>query len=160
MPTAIAQYKPSVTSPALCGGVGPHHDEHDGDCPVPTCKVEAEHNHTTEWGCLNCVRDFLEGLFPLEDTIKELKVNSTTKQLLLMASNLTPALLMSEVNKPFHTDSLIASPMSIVAMHLTNRGFKNPLKLFFTCLSSLAVISAQKFNLFQSTNNTNRASPI
>ncbi len=126
--------------------IGPNHAEHDGDCSDPTCSVEAPHNHTSENGCLSCIKEYLENLFPLEHTIKELKsVNSIGKQLLLMASNLTPAIAMTEILKPFHVDSFIASPLAISAMHLTNRGTNHLHKLLFTSLSSVGVVALQKF---------------
>ncbi len=86
-------------------------------------------------------------LFPLEETIKGLNTNKTIKQILTMVSNLTPAMTVSEIAGAFHLNSLIASPLAISAMHLTNRGTNNEHlpKLFLTALSSLGVISAQKF---------------
>lgn len=86
-------------------------------------------------------------LFPLEERIKSLNTNKTIKQFLTMISNLTPAMAVSEIGGAFHLNSLITSPLAISAMHLTNRGTnKEHLpKLFLTTLSSLGVISAQKF---------------
>ncbi len=88
-----------------------------------------------------------KSLFPLEEKIKELKVNNFTKQFLTMISNLTPAIGVSEITGAFHVDSLISSPLAISSMHLTNRGTnKEHLpKLFLTALSSIGIISAQKF---------------
>ena len=151
--TNITRTQPGLGNqlPILNNGVGPNHHEHDGDCPEPACEVAVPHNHRTEeGGCLGCIKDYLEKLFPLEETIKNLhsggkEINKTTKQLLLMASNLTPAIAMSEILKPFHVDSLIASPLAISAMHLTNRGTKQLPKLAFTALSSIGVIALQKF---------------
>lgn len=140
-----------VSLPVLNNGIGPNHDKHDGTCFEPTCAANAPHNHRTEeGGCLGCIKDYLERLFPLEETIKHLQIggkeiNKTTKQLLLMASNLTPAIATSEILRPFHIDSFIASPLAISAMHLTNRGTNQLHKLLFTGLSSIGVIALQKF---------------
>ncbi len=142
--------KTHASSPVINGGTESTPHEHDY-CPEPTCEVLAKHNHRTEDGdCLGCIKDYLEKLFPLEETIKNLQVggkeiNKTTKQLLLMVSNLTPAIAMSEILKPFHVDSFIASPLAISAMHLTNRGTNQLHKLLFTGLSSIGVIALQKF---------------
>lgn len=131
-------------------GVGIHHDKHDGKCTEPTCKIPARHNHWTSDGCLACIKDYLEKIFPLEKTINNIKINgknlsTNTKQFLLMVSNLTPAIAMSEILKPFHVDSFVASPLAISAMHLTNRGTDQLHKLAFTSLSSIGVIALQKF---------------
>ncbi len=124
---------------------GSEHHEHDGKCAEPACNYDAPHNHTSEFGCIACIRSYLERIFPLEKTIKDLNINNTSKQFLSMVSNLTPALAMSEITNKLHIDSLIASPLAIGAMHLTNRGKDKLSKLFLTSLSSIGVICAQKF---------------
>lgn len=127
------------------------HNHHDGKCSDGSCNVQTPHNHTIpEHGCFSCIKSFLIKYFPLEEKIKHLEVNhretnNTVKQLLLMASNLTPAILTSEILRPFHVTSFVSSPLSISAMHFTNRGTDQLPKLLFTSLSSIAVIALQKF---------------
>ncbi|MBI3591614.1 MAG: hypothetical protein HY094_09605 [Candidatus Melainabacteria bacterium] len=125
--------------------VGPNHPDHDGICSDSTCKEKISHNHWTDYGCLSCVKDYLEKIFPFEQKINTLKFSPTIKQLLLMASNLTPAIATSEVLKPLHVSSFIASPLAISAMHFANRGKDKLHKLFFTSLSSIGVLALQKF---------------
>jgi hypothetical protein len=76
---------------------------------------------------------------------KNIEVNQTLKQLLLMVTNLTPALAASEVMKPFEVSSFIASPVAISAMHFTNRGISQLPKWVFTSLSSVGIVALQKF---------------
>ena len=125
--------------------VGPSHAKHDGACPDSSCKVQSAHNHWTDYGCLSCVKEYLEKIFPLEQSISNLKLNLTTKQFLLMVSNLTPAIAAAEILKPFHVSSFIASPLAISAMHFANRGKSKLHKLLFTALSSIGVTALQKF---------------
>ena len=108
---------------------------------LPTDKYD--HSHI----CANHNHKQTKNLFPLEEKIKELNTGKTTKQLLSMASNLIPAIGVAEIAGTLNTSSFISSPLAISAMHLTNRGInKEHLpKLFFTILSSIGVISAQKF---------------
>ncbi len=125
----------------------PHYHK---ECPDPTCQIPDNHNHWTTEGCLGCIKDYFESLFPLEQKIAELKIQgeeigTNTKQFLLMVSNLTPAIAMSEILKPFHVDSFVASPLAISAMHLANRGTDKLHKLGFTSLSSIVLIAMQKF---------------
>lgn len=134
----------------LKGKVGKHHDKHDGECTEPTCGEKTSHNHWTSEGCLGCIKDYFESLFPLEKKIAGLKVQgeeigTNAKQFLLMVSNLTPAIAMSEILKPLHVDSFVASPLAISAMHLANRGTDKLHKLGLTSLSSVGLIAMQKF---------------
>ncbi len=130
--------------------IGKSHDKHDGKCPDPTCGEKISHNHWTSEGCLGCIKDYFESLFPLEKKIAGLKIQgeeigTNTKQFLLMLSNLTPAIAMSEILKPLHVDSFVASPLAISAMHLANRGTDKLHKLGLTSLSSVGVIALQRF---------------
>ncbi len=136
---------PSCTDSIYLPKISSEHHEHDGKCAEPACNYDAPHNHTSEFGCIACVKSYLEKIFPLEKTIKDLNISNTSKQFLSMVSNLTPALAISEITNKLHIDSLIASPLAISAMHLTNRGKEKLSKLFLTSLSSIGVISAQKF---------------
>ncbi len=104
----------------------------------PNCEHHHEHRPVTN-------PKQIKNLFPLEGKIKDLKVNNTVKQLLTMASNLTPALGVSEITGALHTNPFISSPLAISAMHLTNRGTDQLPKLLFTALSSIGVIAAQRF---------------
>ena len=124
---------------------GPTHEHHDGKCSDVTCETAAAHNHWTDYGCLGCIKDYLKTLLPFEEKIKNLEVGNTAKQLLLMTSNLTPAVVIAEILKPFHITPFIASPVAISAMHLTNRGTNQLSKLLFTSLSSLGITALQKF---------------
>ncbi len=124
---------------------GPEHHEHDGDCNEPTCSLEVPHNHTSEYGCVSCIKDYLNKFFPLEKTIKDLNISNNSKQFLSMISNLVPAIGVSNIASSIHLDSLVASPLAISAMHFTNRGKNQLHKLLFTALSSIGLIAAQKF---------------
>ena len=110
------------------------HEKNGHACDNGSCPVSYPHGHTV-----------LSKVFPFEEKIKGLKVNNTVKQLLTMISNLTPAIGVSEIAGVLHTNSFIASPLAISAMHLTNRGINQLPKLFFTALSSVGILSAQKF---------------
>ena len=110
------------------------HEKNGHACDETSCTVSSPHGHR-----------ILSKVFPFEEKIKKLNVSNTAKQLLTMVSNLTPAIGVSEITGVFHVNSFISSPLAISSMHLTNRGLNHLPKLLFTALSSIGVISAQKF---------------
>lgn len=121
------------------------HSKRGHTCMDASCKEGlSPHGHRT-------LIESIKQLFPFEDKVKNLKIsnnteiNQTLKQLLLMITNLTPALAASEVMKPFEVTPFVASPIAISAMHFTNRGVNQLQKWLFTSLSSVGIVALQKF---------------
>ncbi len=118
-----------------------HNPEHlDEHVHGPNCR----HHHVHEHSDIPNPKQ-TRNLFPLEEKIKDLKVNNTVKQLLIMVSNLTPAVGIAEITRALHINPFISSPLAISSMHLTNRGINHLPKLFLTALSSTGITAAQKF---------------
>jgi len=112
------------------------HAEKGHSCSSASCDESTHpHGHTMP-----------PNIIPFEQYLNnKLKNQNLLKQFLLMISNLTPAIVVSNLLKPLHASSFISSPLAISAMHLTNRGTKQLNKLLFTSLSSVGLIAIQKF---------------
>lgn len=90
----------------------------------------------------------IKSIFPFEKNILAIdkkKISATSRQFMIMASNLTPALVSSELTSSLKFSPFLGAPISISTMHLTNRGTGQLPKLFLNSFSSVSVLGLQKF---------------